>query len=66
MNSETSNTKLVVFDVLGNEVATLVNEKKEPGFYEVQFDGSKFASGIYIYKLTTEGFTSTKKFVLMK
>ena len=68
VNSETSNTKLLIFDVLGNEVATLVNGNKEPGFYEVQFDANKYglSSGIYIYKLTTEGFTSTKKFVLMK
>jgi hypothetical protein len=65
---ETSNTKLVLYDVLGNKVATLVNENKEPGFYEVQFDANKYglSSGVYIYRLTAEGFTSVKKLTLLK
>jgi hypothetical protein len=55
-----------VFDILGNEVATLVNETKEPGAYEVEFDGSQFPSGVYFYKLTAGSFTSSKKLILMK
>jgi hypothetical protein len=59
---------LKIYDILGNEVATLVNDSKAPGFYEVQFDANKYglASGIYFYKLSAGDFTSTKKFVLMK
>jgi hypothetical protein len=58
--------KLVVFDILGKEVATLVNEVLQPGSYEVIFDGSNFPSGIYFYKLTTNDFIETKKLVLLK
>ena len=63
-----------VYDVLGNEIATLVNEEKEPGTYEVEFDASKLPSGIYFYQLKTgdpkinsgQGFIETKKMVLIK
>jgi len=55
-----------VFDALGKEVATLVNEKKSSGRYEVEFDGSNFSSGIYFYKLQTEGFIETKRMILLK
>lgn len=64
-----ANNKLVVlkiYDILGREIQTLVNEKKSPGTYEVTFDGSKLASGIYFYTLTVEDFKETKKFVLLK
>ena len=57
---------LKVFDILGNEVATLVNEEKEPGIYEVEFSSSTLASGIYIYRLTASKFTDTKKMVLLR
>lgn len=58
---------LKVYDVLGNEVATLVNERKAPGKYEIQFDGSNLSSGVYFYKLQTEsGFIGIRKFVLLK
>ncbi|MDE3057243.1 MAG: phosphodiester glycosidase family protein [Bacteroidota bacterium] len=57
---------LKVYDVLGREVATLVNEQKSPGTYEVQFDGSRLSSGVYFYRLTAGNFVDTKKFVLMK
>ncbi len=68
VNGETSNTKLLIFDVLGNEVAVLVNEPKSPGNYEVQFEANKYglSSGVYFYRISTDGFTSTKKLVLMK
>ncbi len=57
---------LRVYDILGKEVATLVNEQKEAGSYEVQFDASKLASGIYFYRLTAGSYTAVKKLVLMK
>lgn len=57
---------LKIFDVLGKEVADLVNEEKSSGAYKVNFDGSKFASGIYYYQLKTGNFIDTKKMILMK
>jgi hypothetical protein len=58
--------QLKVYDVLGNEVATLVDEYKPAGTYEVEFDASGLTSGIYFYQLKTEGFVETKKMILMK
>ncbi|MFI5238076.1 MAG: T9SS type A sorting domain-containing protein, partial [Ignavibacteriales bacterium] len=65
-----------VFDVLGNEVATLVNEEKSAGTYEVEFNISNlqngisakggYASGVYFYTLNAGSFTQTKKLVVMK
>jgi hypothetical protein len=56
-----------VFDVLGNEVATLVNENKPVGSYKVEFDGSEFASGIYFYRLEVDGnHIDTKRMILLK
>jgi len=57
---------LKVYDVLGREVATLVNEEQSEGKYEIKFEGNELASGIYFYKLEAGNFTSTKKLVLMK
>lgn len=57
---------LKVYDVLGNEVATLVDEFKPAGNYEVLFESESLASGIYIYRLQTSGFTETKKMVLLR
>lgn len=65
-------TSVRVYDVLGNEVATLVNEPQPVGNYEVKFNashaehGRSMASSVYLYKLLTSGFSSVKKFVLMK
>jgi hypothetical protein len=59
-------TKLVVYDLLGREVSVLVNEFKEAGFYKVDFDGTNLASGVYFYKMESEGFTDIKKMVIMK
>ena len=55
-----------MFDVIGNEVAELVNGQKEPGYYEVEFDASKLSSGIYLYKIEAGNFIATKKLILMK
>ena len=57
---------LKVYDVLGNEVAALVNQNEEQGNYKVVFDGSKLASGIYYYRLSANGSVQTKKMILMK
>ncbi|OGU51749.1 MAG: hypothetical protein A2315_02435 [Ignavibacteria bacterium RIFOXYB2_FULL_35_12] len=73
---ERSNVMLKVYDILGNEVATLVNEEQEPGYYEVEFStkgGSasggnalNIASGVYFYRLTSGRFVSTKKMLMIK
>jgi len=57
---------LKVYNILGQEVATLVNEKREAGSYEVEFDGSKLTSGVYFYRLGAGEFVSVKKLMLMK
>lgn len=57
---------LKVFDVLGNEVATLINEEKPAGIYEVNFNASEISSGIYFYKLQAGSLVETKKMILMK
>ena len=59
-------TKLIIYDLLGREVAELVNEELKPGTYEADWDGSNFSSGVYFYKIISEGFVETKKMVLMK
>ena len=58
--------KLVVYDVLGKEVATLVNGGQTAGNYEVTFDASKLTSGIYFYKITSGDFSDVKKMMPMK
>ena len=60
------NVKLIVYDILGREVAKLVNERLKPGTYEVTFNGSKYASGVYFYKLKTDNFSEIKKMFLIK
>jgi len=57
---------LKVYDVLGNEIVTLVNEEKPSGSYEVEFFGTGLPSGIYFYQLHTASFVETKKMVLLK
>ena len=61
-----SHQTLKVYDVLGNEVATLVDEFRNAGAYEVIFDAAQLASGIYFYKLQTGSFVEIKKMILMK
>lgn len=64
--TETSFVTLKVFNLLGQEVASLVNEVKNPGKYEVEFDGSGLSSGVYIYSLKTNNFFAAKKFLLIR
>ncbi len=64
--SENGFTSLKVYDAIGREVATLVSEVKEAGYYSVQFDGAKLSSGIYFAKLTSSGKTQMRKLLLLK
>ena len=64
--SSESFVSIKVYNILGSEVATLVNENLPAGVHEVNFDGSELSSGAYIYKIQTKDFTSTKKMVLNK
>jgi photosystem II stability/assembly factor-like uncharacterized protein len=57
---------LKIYDLLGREIITLVNEQLQPGSYEVQWSASNIPSGVYFYRLTTDNFTDTKKMVLIK
>jgi hypothetical protein len=57
---------LKVYDILGSEVATLVNENQEAGYKEVQFSGNNIASGMYVYRITAGNYISTKKMMLVK
>ena len=65
------NTILKVYDILGKEIATLVNEKLQPGTYEVPFSinlitNNQKASGVYFYRLETANFTDVKSMILIK
>jgi hypothetical protein len=60
------NVKLVVFDVLGREITTLVNDVKTAGTHVVSFDASSLSSGVYFYRINAGDFTSTKKMMLVK
>ena len=55
-----------IYDLLGNEIAVLVNETKTPGKYNVQFHANGFSSGVYICEMTASNFKSTQKLVLAK
>jgi hypothetical protein len=68
-----SQVTLKVYDVLGNEVTTLINEEKQAGNYEIEFNASSLpdgkaglSSGIYFYKLQTEKYTETRKMILLR
>jgi hypothetical protein len=61
-----SNVVIKVYDSLGNEVETFVDEEKPTGNYEVEFDGKNLTSGIYFYKLISGRFTQTKKMILLR
>jgi hypothetical protein len=63
---KSGNISLKIYDLLGREVAALVNEIKQAGKYEVKFDGSKLASGIYLYRIQSRDFNLTRKMILIK
>ena len=58
--------KLIVYDVLGNEIAVLVNEEKPAGEYKVTFNAAGLPSGVYLYQLKAGEFNSVRKLVLLK
>ncbi|MCR4417254.1 MAG: T9SS type A sorting domain-containing protein [Ignavibacteria bacterium] len=60
------NVLLKVYDVLGREVRTLIDENLQPGSYEVTFDGSGLASGVFVYRLNAADFTETKRMLLLR
>jgi len=60
------NVQLKVYDILGREVATLVNEEQRPGYYEVEFNASQITSGIYFYQMRTANYSKTYKMILLK
>lgn len=66
VKGQTSNVKLTVYNSIGQEVATLINESKPAGNYSIKFDGSGFSSGIYFYRLESGEFTDVKRMVLVK
>jgi hypothetical protein len=61
-----NNVVVKIYNSLGSEIATLVNEVREAGSYEIQFNASNFSSGIYYYKIASGNFTETKKMILLK
>jgi hypothetical protein len=63
---EASFTSIKIYDVIGNEVSSLVNENKPAGFYEVKFNASNLSSGIYFYTIQAGSFKETKKMILLK
>ena len=65
-NENLQSVQLIVYDLLGKEVATLVNEQQSPSNYEVIFDASKLSSGIYYYQMSVGEFVETKKLVFLK
>ena len=64
--SAISDVKLSIYDMNGKIVATLINDNKSAGYYEVNWDASNFSSGIYFYRLQAGEFVDTKKMILMK
>jgi hypothetical protein len=60
------NTRLTIYDLLGRVVSNLVDKRLHPGTYEVEFDGSNYASGVYFYMIQAGNFSDTKKLVLLK
>jgi hypothetical protein len=58
--------QLIIYDILGREVTTLVNKEQKPGNYKVKFDARNLSSGIYIYRINAGKFFGTKKLLLLK
>ncbi len=58
--------RLIIYNMLGQEVATLVDEVQEPGYKSVEWDASRQPSGVYVYRLTAEAFTDVKRMILIK
>ena len=63
---QASRVEITVFNILGHEVATILNEKRQAGIHQVGFDASELPGGVYFYRLQAGNFTATRKFILMK
>ncbi len=63
---EDARVTIVIYDVLGNQIAELVNGDIVAGNHEVAFEGSNLASGTYIYRIVADGFVETKKMILLR
>jgi hypothetical protein len=63
---EKNHVSLKVYDILGNLVSTLVDQQMDAGYHSISWDASQLASGIYIYRIISGSFVSTKKMILMK
>jgi len=66
VKSEMTDVKLVIYDILGKEVVTLVNKKQKTGNYEVKFNASNLSSGVYFYRIQSGNFVQTRKLMLLK
>ena len=66
VKSENAKVKIIIYDLLGKEVVTLVNKSQNPGKYKIEFDASQYPSGVYYYQLKTNTFIQTKKMILLK
>jgi hypothetical protein len=64
--SKSGYVRIIIYDITGCEIQTLVNEILQPGTYETTFDGSQLTSGVYFYKLITDRYSETKKMLLIK
>jgi hypothetical protein len=65
-NGGQANVKLIIYDALGREITTLINEQLNPGTYEVEWDASSFPSGVYFYKLVAGNYSLTMKMILIR
>lgn len=65
-NYQSVSVRIIVYDLLGKLIETLVNKKHSPGNYEINFDASELSSGIYIYKIIAEDFIDSKKMILLR
>ena len=61
-----SNVSLIVYDILGREVAVLVNKQQKPGYYEVSWNAENLPSGIYFYRIQAGVFVEAKKMILLR
>ena len=64
--SERTFVELKIYDILGREVASVINEEKDAGYHEINFNASKLSSGVYLYQLKAGSFIETKKMILLK
>ncbi|RPI17436.1 MAG: T9SS C-terminal target domain-containing protein, partial [Ignavibacteriae bacterium] len=66
VKGQKSEVRLVIYDILGKEIAVLVNELSNPGTYEIEWNAANYPSGIYYYKITAGDYSETKKMILIK